>query len=53
MGATKLKARREMLVGAKLLSYSKSVSDDLRLREVECTMIDTPVVLSLRPISPM
>ena len=37
MGATKLKARREMLVGAKLLSlsgiYHKSVTDDLRLRE--------------------
>ena len=35
VGATKLKARGEMLVRAKLLSgiYSKSVPDDLRLRE--------------------
>ena len=33
--ATELKSRREMLVGAKLLSgiYSKCVPDDLRLRE--------------------
>ena len=33
VNATKLKARREMLVGAKLLSgiYSKSVPDNLRL----------------------
>ena len=35
VGTMKLKARHEMLVGAKLLSgiYSKSVPDDMRLRE--------------------
>ena len=35
VGAMKLKARRKILIGAKLLSgiYSKSVTDDLRLRE--------------------
>ena len=34
-GATKLKARREMLVGTKLLSevFSKSVPDNMRVRE--------------------
>ena len=51
--ATKLKARREMFVGAKLQSgiCSKSVADDLRLRgrilKVECTLINTTVVLSV------
>ena len=49
----KLKARREMLVEAKLLSgiYSKSVPDDLilceRILKVECTLINTEVVLSI------